>query len=86
MDQVDKFFENTSQDLLIKSKVPAICKREGCMLGIDEAGRGPVLGNFSVVVLTLIEREQLPTRTDGLRHCLLSAVALESDEEHGVCR
>lgn len=26
------------------SKAPSVCKSEACMLGIDEAGRGPVLG------------------------------------------
>ena len=38
------YLENTSESLVFKSNIPEVTKSEPCILGIDEAGRGPVLG------------------------------------------
>ena len=38
----DKY--DNRNNLKLQSKVPAICKKENVIMGIDEAGRGPVLG------------------------------------------
>lgn len=38
--------ENNSFDVRIESELPETSTTEKCMLGIDEAGRGPVLGMY----------------------------------------
>ena len=50
-------YEDNSQNLTLKSVIPETTLSEPCCVGIDEAGRGPVLGKKSQFLSILVEFE-----------------------------
>ena len=42
--EIAPYIEKNTHNFKLFSNIPEVCKTEPCVLGIDEAGRGPVLG------------------------------------------
>lgn len=48
---VDKFLDDTLSSCKIQSPVPHVALEQECCMGIDEAGRGPVLGQWKCIII-----------------------------------
>ncbi len=50
-DEIKTHLQRVDNMKTIISQIPPLCKSEKCIVGIDEAGRGPVLGQYRYTVI-----------------------------------
>lgn len=49
---VERFLVDTLHSCTIESPIPEVTRQQECCMGIDEAGRGPVLG-WSILIFQI---------------------------------
>ncbi|XP_075218182.1 ribonuclease H2 subunit A isoform X2 [Lycorma delicatula] len=84
---------SNSKSVTLVSKFPDVCKDEACVLGVDEAGRGPVLGPmvYGICFCPLSEENELKdlgcadskTLTEEKREAIFKILCDEKDSGIG---
>lgn len=85
---VSSYLADTRRSCSLQSALPDVVLKEECCMGIDEAGRGPVLGKQYVVMTDqwgINDVTLLVVRTNGVRRLLLYTHKKRSCKEARSC-